>query len=89
MVITDHAFYHRYHIDLRRNTRAEGSDTDRQLVHLQDGSHLGYDRLLIATGASPRRLSIDSGAVKNRMFTLGRWPMPAQFSTHRNGPTMC
>ena len=39
----------------RRQGRAKGIDTGRKQVHLEDGSSLAYDRLLIATGSSPVR----------------------------------
>jgi NADPH-dependent 2,4-dienoyl-CoA reductase/sulfur reductase-like enzyme len=41
-------------IELERG-RAKGIDTGRRHVHLEDGSSLPYDRLLIATGSSPVR----------------------------------
>ena len=70
MYITTPDFYRRHRIDLRLNTRVEGLDTQGQRVHLQDGARLNYDRLLIATGASPRKLAIHTTAVKDRLFTL-------------------
>ncbi len=39
----------------RKQGRAKGIDTGRRQVHLEDGSSLPYDRLLIATGSSPVR----------------------------------
>ena len=36
--------------------RAERLDTERRAVVLQDGNHLSYDAVLIATGARPRLL---------------------------------
>ncbi|MBS0435794.1 MAG: NAD(P)/FAD-dependent oxidoreductase [Proteobacteria bacterium] len=39
----------------RRQGRAKGIDSGRKQVHLDDGSSLPYDRLLIATGSSPVR----------------------------------
>ncbi len=38
--------------------RAVRLDAERREVELQDGRRLGYDRLLVATGASARRLGI-------------------------------
>ncbi|MBP6898673.1 MAG: NAD(P)/FAD-dependent oxidoreductase [Burkholderiaceae bacterium] len=45
--------YHDLRITLRRGLRATGVDTAARQVALSDGSTLGYDRLLIATGSSP------------------------------------
>jgi NADPH-dependent 2,4-dienoyl-CoA reductase/sulfur reductase-like enzyme len=41
-------------IELKRG-RAKGIDSGRHQVHLEDGSSLPYDKLLIATGSSPMR----------------------------------
>ena len=41
-------------IELKRG-RAKGIDSGRHQVHLEDGSSLPFDRLLIATGSSPMR----------------------------------
>lgn len=41
---------------LRLGVRATGLDTDRRSVQLADGSEVPYDGLVIATGATPRRL---------------------------------
>lgn len=43
-------------LDLRLGVRAEALDTDRRVVSLSDGE-LTYDSLVIATGATPRRLA--------------------------------
>ncbi|MFJ4652881.1 NAD(P)/FAD-dependent oxidoreductase [Nocardia sp. NPDC088792] len=43
-------------IDLRLGTTATGVDTTARQVTLADGSRLGYDRLIIATGLRPRRI---------------------------------
>ncbi|MGO9027173.1 MAG: NAD(P)/FAD-dependent oxidoreductase [Acidimicrobiales bacterium] len=43
-------------LDFRLGQRATGLDTDRRSVSLEDGSDLHYDGLVVATGASPRRL---------------------------------
>lgn len=43
-------------IDFRLGCRASSLDTDRRVVSLDDGSELRYDGLIVATGASARRL---------------------------------
>ncbi len=70
MYITDEKYYTENRIDLKLGTRVEGIDTKGHQVVLQDGSRLAYDRLLIATGASARTLSMDTSAVRDRIFSL-------------------
>jgi 3-phenylpropionate/trans-cinnamate dioxygenase ferredoxin reductase component len=45
-------------VELLLGTRAEELDTVDHEVALSDGQRLTYDRLLIATGATPRRLDV-------------------------------
>jgi 3-phenylpropionate/trans-cinnamate dioxygenase ferredoxin reductase subunit len=49
-------FYADHDIELRLNTRVHDIDPAARLVHLHDGEPIGYDRLLLATGARPRHL---------------------------------
>jgi NADPH-dependent 2,4-dienoyl-CoA reductase/sulfur reductase-like enzyme len=44
-------------LDLRLGVRAQSLDAARRVLHLDDGSELGYDGLVIATGATPRTLA--------------------------------
>jgi 3-phenylpropionate/trans-cinnamate dioxygenase ferredoxin reductase subunit len=44
-----------------RGARAETIDRKAKAVVLEDGRAIAYDRLLIATGAKPRRLTIEGG----------------------------
>ena len=44
-------------IDLQRGLRVEAIDCAQQAVLLRDGRRIDYDRLLLATGATPRLLS--------------------------------
>src|SRR3954453_22798002 len=51
-------FYAEHDVELRLGRRAVELDVgERQLV-LDDGEWVNYDRLLLATGAEPRRLAI-------------------------------
>jgi 3-phenylpropionate/trans-cinnamate dioxygenase ferredoxin reductase component len=45
-------------IDLRRETLVTELDRDRHTVTLSGGERIGYDKLLLTTGASPRRLPV-------------------------------
>lgn len=45
-------------IELRLSTRVTAIDRVARTVTLEDGDRLGYDKLLLATGASPRRLNV-------------------------------
>jgi 3-phenylpropionate/trans-cinnamate dioxygenase ferredoxin reductase subunit len=49
-------WYRRHEIDLRCDTRVRAIDRAGRQVWLADDSVVGYDRLLLATGAEPRRL---------------------------------
>ncbi len=49
--------------------RVVSIDRPAKQVRLSDGSRLGYDRLLIATGAAPRQLPV-GGEVATRCLTL-------------------
>lgn len=52
------SFYSKNGIDLRLNVNVTGIDTHAGEVLLADRSKVPYDRLLLATGAEPRHLSI-------------------------------
>src|SRR3954454_12796890 len=51
-------FYEEHDIELRAGVRAERIDTGASTVALAGGEELRCDRLLIATGAEPRRLDV-------------------------------
>jgi apoptosis-inducing factor 3 len=52
------SFYSDNRIQLRLGTQATRIDVSAREVALEDGTRLAYDRLLLATGAEPVRLSI-------------------------------
>jgi NADPH-dependent 2,4-dienoyl-CoA reductase/sulfur reductase-like enzyme/nitrite reductase/ring-hydroxylating ferredoxin subunit len=55
MPLKDEAFYKDNNIDLRLGVRATALDTKARRLTLESGETLGYDRLLLATGAAPNR----------------------------------
>lgn len=52
------SFYEKNRIELRLAEQVEAIDRERRQVRLRSGPMLGYDRLVIATGARNRRLPI-------------------------------
>lgn len=62
-------FYRDQEIDLRLQRTAIRLDTGGRTVTMSDGSTVPFDRLLLATGAEPVRLSIP-GADQPHVFTL-------------------
>lgn len=51
-------FYKEHKIDVRLGVRVTSIDTVERTVALEGGSHVAFDALLLATGASPVRLDI-------------------------------
>ncbi|WP_174813272.1 NAD(P)/FAD-dependent oxidoreductase [Mycobacterium botniense] len=51
-------FYEEHHITVRLGSAATSLDTAAQTVTLDDGTVLGYDELVIATGLVPRRIPV-------------------------------
>jgi 3-phenylpropionate/trans-cinnamate dioxygenase ferredoxin reductase subunit len=56
--VHEEGFYEQNDIELRTGTTVSAIDTAASEVELADGERLGYDRLLLATGAEPRRLGV-------------------------------
>jgi 3-phenylpropionate/trans-cinnamate dioxygenase ferredoxin reductase subunit len=67
--VHDEGFYSDKRIELLTSTRATALDTSAHRVSLSDGEELRYDRLLIATGAAPRRPPIE-GASSDSVHVL-------------------
>jgi 3-phenylpropionate/trans-cinnamate dioxygenase ferredoxin reductase component len=51
-------FYETKSIELRTGTRAARLDVGASEVELEDGERIGFDKLLLATGSTPRRLPV-------------------------------
>ena len=63
-------WYAGHDVELRLGTTVTALDRSRGEVELSGGERLGYDRLLLATGASPRRLDLPGARA-------GGHPLPA------------
>jgi 3-phenylpropionate/trans-cinnamate dioxygenase ferredoxin reductase subunit len=55
--VHDAGWYAEHDVDLRLGVTATGLDVGSRQLTLDDGTTQGYDRLLLANGAAPRRLS--------------------------------
>ena len=67
--VHDEQWYSDNNVQLRLKTRVESLDVAGRSVRLDDGSDLPYDRLLLATGSTPKRLPIP-GADAEGVLTL-------------------
>jgi NADPH-dependent 2,4-dienoyl-CoA reductase/sulfur reductase-like enzyme/nitrite reductase/ring-hydroxylating ferredoxin subunit len=63
-------WYAQRDIDLRLNTQVTGLDLDGHTITLAGDEPLHYDKLLLATGANPRRLRDTPGTDMEGIYTL-------------------
>jgi 3-phenylpropionate/trans-cinnamate dioxygenase ferredoxin reductase component len=85
--VEDEAFYREHDVDVLLETAVVGVDPATRSVTLDDGVRLPYEKLLVATGATPRRLRVhgaelegvfglrtvvDSAAIREAAKTRGR-----------------
>jgi 3-phenylpropionate/trans-cinnamate dioxygenase ferredoxin reductase component len=66
--VHDEGFYEEHDIDLRLGRRAQHLDASRSELVLDDGDRLRYDKLLLATGAEPRRLSVPGAELDGVLY---------------------
>ncbi|MEM9267833.1 MAG: FAD-dependent oxidoreductase [Pseudomonadota bacterium] len=64
------SFYDEADVRLHLGTRAEEIDRDGKAVRLSTGERVAYDRLVLATGAPPRRLPASIGGALEGVFTI-------------------
>lgn len=64
------SWYGENDVDIRLSTPVEAIDRKNRLVRLFDGSAIPYDRLALATGATPRRLPSAIGGDLAGVFTV-------------------
>ncbi|MDX6645716.1 MAG: 3-phenylpropionate/trans-cinnamate dioxygenase ferredoxin reductase component [Miltoncostaeaceae bacterium] len=56
--VHEESFYAEHDIELRTQTRVARLDVGGRAVELEGGERIGFDALLLATGAEPRRLAV-------------------------------
>ncbi|MFD5574764.1 NAD(P)/FAD-dependent oxidoreductase [Streptomyces cadmiisoli] len=61
-------WYREHEVDLLLDTRARAFDWRARTVDLEDGRQIPYDKLLLATGSSPRRLTIPGAELDNVLY---------------------
>jgi NADPH-dependent 2,4-dienoyl-CoA reductase/sulfur reductase-like enzyme len=66
--VHEESWYAGNEVDLRLGVTATSLDVGSRQVGLADGGTLGYDRLLLATGAVPRRLSVPGSDLEGVMY---------------------
>jgi 3-phenylpropionate/trans-cinnamate dioxygenase ferredoxin reductase subunit len=66
--VHDQSFYAEHDIELRLGRTAVSLDTSSRELALDDGERLRYDRLLVTTGAEPRRLSIPGAELDGVLY---------------------
>ena len=66
--VHDEGYYAEHDIELRLGRTAVSLDTSSSELELDDGALLRYDRLLLTTGAEPRRLSIPGAELDGVLY---------------------
>jgi 3-phenylpropionate/trans-cinnamate dioxygenase ferredoxin reductase subunit len=66
--VHDEGFYAEHDIQLRLGRTAVSLDTTSCRLTLDDGEALRYDRLLLATGAEPRRLDVPGAQLEGVLY---------------------
>ena len=68
-VVHEQAWYAEHRVDLRLSTGVTAIDRDLRQLTLSTGETVGYDKLLLTTGATPRLLTVP-GATANGVLYL-------------------
>src|SRR5258707_3849157 len=56
-------FYRKHGIEVQLNCVADFVDPGRKTIHLRSGAEIGFEKLIVATGAQVRRLNIPGADV--------------------------
>ena len=66
--VHEEGFYAAHDIELQLERRVVSLNPSSRELALDDGERLGYDRLLLTTGAEPRRLEIPGGELDGVLY---------------------
>jgi len=66
--VHEESWYEKHDVDLRRGVTAAAIDRGTRRIELANGDSVGYGKLLITTGASPRRLSVPGGDLDGVLY---------------------
>jgi 3-phenylpropionate/trans-cinnamate dioxygenase ferredoxin reductase subunit len=66
--VHDEGWYDEHGVELVLGRRVSGLDRSAHEVSFEDGERLGYSKLLLATGASPRRLDLPGGDLAGVLY---------------------
>ncbi len=61
-------WYHENDVDLYVDTRITAVDRDTHEIVTETGQRYGYDKLLLTTGSSPRRLTVNGGTAVGPLY---------------------
>ena len=56
--LTRDDFYRKHEIEVQLNCVVDGVDPGRKTIHLRSGAEIGFEKLVVATGAQVRKLNI-------------------------------
>src|SRR6185436_16632142 len=68
IAINPREYYAQHGIELRLEKTISRVDGERRQLTLQSGEALGFDSLIIATGANPRTLEIPGAKLRNVFY---------------------
>jgi 3-phenylpropionate/trans-cinnamate dioxygenase ferredoxin reductase component len=77
-------FYEEQGIEVRLETPVSAIDRSRQVLALPDGRQMGYDTLVLATGARPRRLPVPGGDLPGVFYLRSLQSSEALIEASRN-----
>ena len=65
LLLRQESFFENYDITVKKNTRVSHIDYDSNLIFTSDFNQINYDKLLLATGGSPRKPNVPGINLKN------------------------